>query len=109
VVEDTELRGKALKKGDKILLVYTSANRDEEAFENADELRLNRNPAHLAFGIGSHFCLGANLARMEMRVAVEQVLQRMPNMSYANGGPVLVPSSLVRTCAEMQVRFEPTA
>jgi cytochrome P450 len=53
--------------------------------------------------------MGANLARMEMRVAIEQVLKRMPDMEYAADGPVLVPSTLVRTCAEMKVRFTPEA
>ena len=105
VTQDTELRGKQLKRGQKILLAYPSANRDADEFEDPDTFRIDRNPAHVAFGIGNHFCLGANLARMEMRVALEQVLRRMPNMKYAAGGPVLVPSSLVRTCAEMQVRF----
>ena len=52
---------------------------------------------------------GANLARMEMRLALEQVLRRMPDLQYAAGGPVLVPSSLVRSCAEMKVRFTPEA
>jgi cytochrome P450 len=109
VTQDTELRGKQLKRGQKIFLAYPSANRDADEFEDPDTFRLDRNPAHVAFGIGSHFCLGANLARMEMRVALEQVLRRMPDMEYAAGGPVLVPSSLVRTCAEMQVRFTPEA
>jgi len=109
VTQDTELRGKQLKRGQKILLAYPSANRDADEFEDPDTFRIDRNPAHVAFGIGNHFCLGANLARMEMRVALEQVLRRMPNMKYAAGGPVLVPSSLVRTCAEMQVRFTPEA
>ncbi len=109
VTQDTELRGKQLKKGQQILLCYSSANHDADAFEDPDTFRIDRNPAHLAFGLGTHFCLGANLARMEMRVAIEQVLERMPNMEYANGGPVLVPSRLVRTCAEMEVRFTPEA
>ncbi len=109
VTQDTELRGKRLEKGQKILLAYPSANRDPEEFEDPDAFRVDRNPAHVAFGIGSHFCLGANLARMEMRVALEQVLRRMPDMEYTAGGPVLVPSSLVRTCAEMKVRFTPEA
>jgi len=62
----------------------------------------------VAFGIGNHFCLGANLARMELRVALEQVLKRMPNMEFADEhGAVLQPSSLVRTCASMRVRFTP--
>jgi len=109
VTRDTELRGKRLKRDQKILLVYPSANRDADEFEDPDTFRIDRNPAHLAFGIGNHFCLGANLARMEMRVALEQVLRRMPDMAYAAGGPVLIPSKLVRTCAEMKVRFTPEA
>ena len=107
VTHDTELRGKRLERGQKILLAYPSANRDAEEFEEPDRFRVDRNPMHVSFGLGSHFCLGANLARMEMRVAVEQVLQRMRDMEYAAGGPVLVPSRLVRTCAEMKVRFTP--
>jgi cytochrome P450 family 142 subfamily A polypeptide 1 len=109
LTQDTELRGKRLEKGQSILLAYPSANRDEEEFEDPDVFRIDRNPVHVAFGIGSHFCLGANLARMEMRVALEQVLRRMPDMEYAAGGPVLVPSKLVRTCAEMKVRYTPEA
>ena len=68
-----------------------------------------RNPHHLGFGIGSHFCLGANLARMEMRIAFEEVLRRLPDMEYSDGGPVLKPSALVRSCMHMRVRFRPEA
>lgn len=107
VTRDTELRGKRLERGQKILLAYPSANRDPDEFDDPDSFRIDRNPTHVAFGLGSHFCLGANLARMEMRVAIEQVLRRLPDMEYAAAGPVLVPSSLVRTCAEMKVRFTP--
>ncbi len=109
ITQDTELRGKQLKRDQKILLIYPSANRDADEFEDPDTFRIDRKPAHVAFGVGSHFCLGANLARMEMQVALEQVLRRMPDMKYAAGGPVLVPSTLVRTCAEMKVRFTPEA
>ena len=66
-----------------------------------------RNPHPLGFGIGSHFCLGANLARMEMRVAFEELLRRLPDMEYSTGGPVLRPSTLVRSCVEMKVRYTP--
>lgn len=107
VTRDTQLRGKRLERGQKILLAYPSANRDPDEFDDPDSFRIERNPNHVAFGLGSHFCLGANLARMEMRVAIEQVLRRLPDMEYAAAGPVLVPSSLVRTCAEMKVRFTP--
>ena len=109
VVKDTELRGKQLKAGQRILLCYPSANLDPDEFENPLEFRIDRNPQHVAFGIGTHFCLGANLARMEMRVALEQVLLRMKDMEYAGDGPVLAPSSLVRTCSEMKVKFTPEA
>ena len=109
VVKDTELRGKQLKAGQRILLCYPSANLDPDEFENPLEFRIDRNPQHVAFGIGTHFCLGANLARMEMRVALEQVLLRMKDMEYAGDGPVLAPSSLVRTCSEMNVKFTPEA
>jgi cytochrome P450 family 142 subfamily A polypeptide 1 len=109
VVKDTELRGKQLKAGQRILLCYPSANLDPDEFENPLEFRIDRNPQHVAFGIGTHFCLGANLARMEMHVALEQVLLRMKDMEYAGDGPVLAPSSLVRTCSEMKVKFTPEA
>jgi len=109
VTKDTELRGKHLKQGQKILLCYPSANLDPDEFEDPLTFRIDRNPQHVAFGIGTHFCLGANLARMEMRVALEQVLLRMKDMEYAEGGPVLAASSLVRTCSQMKVRFTPEA
>jgi cytochrome P450 family 142 subfamily A polypeptide 1 len=107
VTRDTELRGKQLKAGDKIYLIYPSANRDAEAFPDPDVFDIDRNPHHIAFGIGPHFCLGANLARMEMRVAFREILRRIPDMEYAGGGPVMRPSALVRSCTEMQVRFTP--
>ncbi len=109
VTQDTELRGKQLEQGQNILLCYPSANLDPDEFEDPLDFRIDRNPQHVAFGIGNHFCLGANLARMEMRVALEQVLLRLKDMEYAGEGPVLTPSSLVRTCAEMKVRFTPEA
>jgi len=108
VVQDTELRGRKLEAGQKILLLYPSANRDETRFDEPDRFRVDRHPMHVGFGIGSHFCLGANLARMEMRVAFEEILRRMPDLAYAAGGPVIEPSALVRTCSEMHVRFTPS-
>ena len=109
VTQDTELRGKQLTQGQRVLLCYPSANLDPDEFDDPLTFRIDRNPQHVAFGIGSHFCLGANLARMEMRVALEQVLIRMKDMEYVAEGPVLTPSSLVRTCAEMKVRYTPEA
>jgi cytochrome P450 len=107
ITEDTELHGEKLLAGQKVLIVYPSANRDPREFENPDVFDIDRNPSHMAFGLGSHFCMGANLARMEMRVAFREVLRRLPDMEFSEGGPVITPSSLVRTCAEMKVRFTP--
>jgi cytochrome P450 family 142 subfamily A polypeptide 1 len=104
---DTELRGRTIRAGEQVLLLYPSANRDAEVYDAPDAFRVDRNPQHLGFGVGSHFCLGANLARMEMRVAFEHILRRLPDMEYAAGGPVVVPSALVRSCVEMKVRFTP--
>jgi cytochrome P450 family 142 subfamily A polypeptide 1 len=107
VVEDTELGGKRMKQGDTILLVYPSANTDPAVFDDPLAFRPDRGAQHLGFGVGSHFCLGANLARMEMRVAFEELLRRVPDMRYARGGPELRPSPLVRTCVHMYVTFTP--
>jgi cytochrome P450 family 142 subfamily A polypeptide 1 len=109
VTEDTELRGQKLRKDEKVLILYPSANRDEEIFEDPDAFRVDRNPNHLGFGIGSHFCLGANLARMELRVAIRELLRRLPDLEYAGDGPVIVPSALVRSCTRMDLRFSPEA
>jgi cytochrome P450 family 142 subfamily A polypeptide 1 len=107
VTEDTELRGQKLLEGQKVLIVYPAGNLDPREFDDPDSFRVDRKPNHVAFGVGSHFCLGANLARMEMRVAFAECLRRLPDMEYASGGPVIVPSSLVRSCSEMKVRFTP--
>ena len=76
--QDTDLRGVPIKKDEKVLMMYGSANRDADAFENPEVFDIDRNPHHVAFGIGNHFCLGANLARMEMRVALQELLRRIP-------------------------------
>ena len=108
VVEEVELRGKRLRAGERVLLIYGSANRDAEVFPEPDAFRVDRNPHHLGFGLGPHFCLGANLARMEMRVAFEELLRRLPDMEYADAeGPVIAPSALVRSCVRMRVRYTP--
>ncbi len=107
LTRDVELRGKQIREGQRVLLLYPSANRDADVFPEPDSFRIERNPTHLGFGIGTHFCLGANLARMEMRVAFTELLRRIPDMRYAAGGPVILPNALVRSCVEMKVRFTP--
>ena len=104
---DTELRGRKIAKDQKVLMLYPSANRDADQFEDPEVFDVERQPHHLGFGIGNHFCLGANLARMEMRIAFGEILRRLPDMEYADGGPVIKPSALVRSCVQMKVRFTP--
>ena len=107
VTRDTTLRGKTLREGQKVLLVYPSANHDAEVFAEPDRFDIEREPHHVAFGVGSHFCLGANLARMEMRVVFREILRRLPDMEYTSGGPEFRPSALVRSCVRFPVRFTP--
>jgi len=105
--QDTELRGVPIKQGEKVLMMYGSANRDAAEFENPDDFDIDRNPHHVAFGIGNHFCLGANLARMEMRVAMNELLRRVPDMEYSASGPEMGSSALVRSVQHMHVKFTP--
>jgi cytochrome P450 len=84
----TSIRGQAIAEGDPVLLVYASANRDEEVFgPDADQFRIDRTPnPHLSFGFGPHFCLGAALARLEARVMLNELLDRFTTLTLA--GPV---------------------
>ena len=107
VIQDTVLRGVPIAEGQKVLVLYPSANHDAAEFENPDAFDVTRNPNHVGFGVGSHFCLGANLARMELRVAFSELLRQLPDMKYSSDGPVVIPSSLVRSCSEMKVTFTP--
>ncbi|HRE02792.1 MAG TPA: cytochrome P450, partial [Ilumatobacteraceae bacterium] len=77
---DVTIGGQEIKAGDKILMVWASANRDKTVFDDPDELRLDRFPnRHMTFGLGAHRCLGSNLARRQIEVALRAVLQRMPD------------------------------
>ena len=86
LTEDVEFRGHAFRKGQQVMLLYGSANRDERQFDNPDVLDTSR-PAtqHLAFGFGAHFCLGASLARLEARIGFEQLLARIPDYRLLEG------------------------
>jgi cholest-4-en-3-one 26-monooxygenase len=109
-LQDTEIRGTPIKAGDKVVIWYISANRDEDMFENPDAFDVGRTPnEHIAFGGGGpHFCLGANLARLEIRVIFEEVLKRIPDMELA--GPVRrLRSNFINGVKEMPVRYTPEA
>ena len=74
---DTELRGRTIRRGQKVTVWEMSANRDEDVFENPFRFDVGRDPNyHVGFGLGTHFCLGANLARLEIRVMFEELLSR---------------------------------
>ncbi|GAB0108233.1 cytochrome P450 [Nocardia sp. JMUB6875] len=78
---DTEIRGVPIKAGDKVAMWYTSANRDEDVFADAQRFDIRRNPnPHLSFGLAQHFCLGVHLARLEGRVFFEELLTRFPKI-----------------------------
>jgi cytochrome P450 len=85
--EDFELRGQRIRAGDSMCLFYPSANRDEDVFDAPFEFRVDRSPnRHLAFGIGEHFCLGANLARLELRVLFRLLAERLEHVEVS--GPM---------------------
>lgn len=107
---DTELRGQRIRRGDKVVIYYASANRDEDHFPNGDVFDVGRTPnEHVAFGPGGpHFCLGANLARLEMRIMFEELLRRLPDMELA--GPVQrLRSNFINGIKHMPVRYRPQA
>jgi cytochrome P450 family 142 subfamily A polypeptide 1 len=110
VVTDVELRGQHLRAGDELMLFYPSANRDEEVFEDSGSFDIRRDPnPHLAFGFGPHYCLGASLARLELKVMFREVLARMPDLDLAPGEALPVrPSNFVSGLEAMPVRFTPT-
>ena len=94
---DVELRGETIREGDKLILLYPSANRDAKVFADPFRFDITRKPNdHIAFGLGGHFCLGSNLARLELRVFFEEALRRLPNLELASSDPPpLRPSNFV--------------
>jgi cytochrome P450 family 142 subfamily A polypeptide 1 len=113
VTRDTEVRGRTLEAGQKLLLLYPSANRDEDVFADPFTFDVARQPnEHVAFGFGTHYCLGNSLARLELRVMFEQLLARLPDIALAGGAggePALRASNFISGYEEMPVRFTPTA
>ena len=101
---DVELAGQVIRAGDKVALLYSSANRDEAVFEDPARFDVRRTPnQHLGFGFGSHFCLGATLARIELRAIFEVLIPRVSRFELA--GPVVrARSSFLNAIKELPLR-----
>jgi cytochrome P450 family 142 subfamily A polypeptide 1 len=110
VMRDNEFHGTALRAGEKMLLLFESANFDEAVFGDPENFRIDRNPnSHLAFGFGTHFCLGNQLARLELSTMLRKILQRLPDLRLADGSALpLRPANFVSGPEAMPVVFTPT-
>ena len=108
---DVELDGKDIRAGQKLLLLYPSANRDEDVFVDPFRFDITRAPNdHLAFGFGTHFCLGASLARLELRVVLDRLLDRLPDLHLVEEAePAFRPANFISGYEGMKVAFSPRA
>ncbi len=104
--EDAEIGGRTIARGDQLVLMYSSANRDPAHFERPEELDVTRQPNHhLAFGFGTHFCLGASLARLEIRVCLEELLRRCAGFRVVPDSVVEMPNAFVYGLRAAQVEL----
>ncbi|MCZ6781968.1 MAG: cytochrome P450 [Proteobacteria bacterium] len=107
VMQDTEVGGVKMRKDDKLVMWYPSVNRDEEVFEDPDRFDVRRSPnEHLAFGIGEHYCIGANLARLELNIIFEEIVSRLRDPVLA-APPRRLRSNFINGVKEMQITFTP--
>lgn len=105
---DTEISGQPVKKGDKIYMSYAAANRDPEQFEDPHRFDITRSNAkrHLAFGVGPHVCVGARLARMQLRALIKEIVTRLPDI-HPSGEPEWLRSVWFNAIISMPVQFTP--
>ena len=104
---DTELHGQSIREGEKVVMWYPSSNRDETRYESPNHFDVTRNPEHQAFGAGGrHFCLGTALARLELRILIEETLKRFPDMEIADT-PRYVESGFANQLKTLPVRLRP--
>ncbi|HEX9064312.1 MAG TPA: cytochrome P450 [Streptosporangiaceae bacterium] len=108
---DVHLRGRNIPSGAEVMLLYPSANRDEAVFDRASSFDSGRDPnPHLAFGFGAHFCLGNQLARLELQVMFERLFERLPDLALAEPGDLPHrPSNFISGLESMPVTFTPAA
>ena len=111
IMRDNEFHGTQLREGEKMLLLFESANLDESVFGDPDSFRIDRNPnSHLAFGFGTHFCLGNQLARLELTTMLRTILRRLPDLRLADDSALpLRPANFVSGLEQMPVVFTPSA
>ncbi|MBA2281841.1 MAG: cytochrome P450 [Actinomycetota bacterium] len=109
VTETHEYKGHTFEAGQKVLMLYQSANRDEDVFDGPDDFRIDRDPnPHLGFGIGTHYCLGANLARAEIKVVFEELFGRLSDIRVPDGATLQRgDSSLVLALQHLPAVFTP--
>jgi len=110
LTRDTELHGEKLAEGDRVLLLYPAGNRDDRVFDDPERFDVERWPnRHVAFGgYGVHHCLGASLARLELKILFEEVLARMPDVHFASEEPLKRrPNNFITGIEEMPVAFTP--
>ena len=107
--QDGELGGQHIAEGEKILIMYQSANRAPTSSDDPDAFRVDRGPnPHLAFGIGPHVCVGINLARLDIRVLFEEIARRFPDMRAVPGSvPEYIPHALVHSIERLPVEYTP--
>jgi cytochrome P450 family 142 subfamily A polypeptide 1 len=105
---DTEVGGTVIPEGNQVVLMYSSANRDEAHFDDPNRFDVTRHPNnHIAFGFGTHFCLGASLARLEIKVVFEELLRRTSGWQVVPGtAPVWMPNAFVNGIESAQVEFD---
>ncbi|HPX37138.1 MAG TPA: cytochrome P450 [Mycobacterium sp.] len=110
LMADTEFHGAELKAGEKMVLLFESANFDEKVFGDPENFRIDRNPNnHMAFGFGTHFCLGNQLARLELNTMLRKLLARLPDLRLADDSALpLRPANFVSGLEAMPVVFTPT-
>jgi len=104
---DAEIAGTPIERGQQVVLMYASANRDETVFDDPQRFDVTRDPnPHIAFGFGTHFCLGASLARLELRIMFEELLGRLDDWAWADDlGARRIPNAFVRGIESLPVTF----
>jgi cytochrome P450 len=106
--EDVDIAGASIAKGDQVIVLIGSADRDEEVFPDADQLIVDRDPnPHLAFSFGPHYCLGANLAKLEGRIALTHLLEQAPGFRLADPDqpPTYRPGFFLRSVERLDLVF----